>query len=391
VLNLQRFVGPRVVPDQRTAVVEGRRGSLDFHYSLGTPESYVFTADIYAYMENRHPDRHLGWWRFALPPGRGRGTIDMDFEQIGPDSLQVTVGRARLSSIDGWFNPDYAFDPLGDLQFVIRDASFDIVRNEPALLKFIDRDILRSFYERQYATKGYTVPDEAPFLHELHRYKLGRLEELFARYIPGGRVVDVGCGRSLFTELEDKNLGGPFPFTVCAGDLNFDSVHERAVQIPHQQWAVFDAAAIPFQDEQFDALFAGEVIEHVTDVRETLQEWRRVLKPGGIAIITTPNKERLVALADGLECPYSRDHLSELSYRELTHELLPATGFEFVEQSCLYLELWLKNLFNGQRVMDFLQRQGNTMQHVDTMRRLFPLGRWFPRVSMALVVVARRK
>ena len=104
---------------------------------------------------------------------------------------------------------------------------------------------------------------------------------------------------------------------------------------------MFDAAAIPFQDGQFDAIFAGEVIEHVTDVERTLHEWRRVLKPGGVAIITTPNKERLVALADGLECPYSRDHLSELSYRQLTRELLPSSGFEFVEQSCLYLELWL--------------------------------------------------
>ena len=62
-------------------------------------------------------------------------------------------------------------------------------------------------------------------------------------------------------------------------------------------WAVFDAATVPFGDAQFDAVFAGEVIEHVTDVRQTLREWWRVLKPGGVAIITTPNKERLVAVA----------------------------------------------------------------------------------------------
>ena len=116
-----------------------------------------------------------------------------------------------------------------------------------------------------------------------------------------------------------------------------------------------------------------------------------MLKPGGVAIITTPNKDRLVSLADGLECPYSRDHLSELSYRELTKELLPENGFEFVEQSCVHLELWLKNLFNGRRVQDFLQRQGNASQYVAAMRRLFPLGRLFPSVSMALIVVARKR
>ena len=168
-------------------------------------------------------------------------------------------------------------------------------------------------------------------------------------------------------------------------------MHARAIAVPHQSWAVFDAAAVPFADEQFDALFAGEVIEHVANTEATLREWWRVLKPGGVAIITTPNRERLVAVADRLECPYSRDHLRELSYRELTRQLLPAAGFDFAEQSCLYLELWLQNLFNGRRVQDFLQREGNQRKRVPLMRKLFPLGRFVPWWSMAMIVVARKR
>ena len=389
--NYKRFVGTRVIPEHRTSVIRNRKGTLDFRYSVGNPDSYVFTADVYAYMENSHPDRHLGWWRFVLPPGTGRGTLEMDFGKVDAEAMHVTVNGARWSSVDSWCNPDFAFDPLGDLQLAVRDADGVLQRLEPALLKFVDRDILRVFYERQYATEGYSAPQDAPFLHELHMFKLKRLQELFARHIPGGQVLDVGCGRSLFTELIEGGLEKTLPFTVFAGDLNYDSVRARAVEWPQQRWGVFDAAALPFHDQQFDALFAGEVIEHVSDVHETLREWRRVLKPGGVAIITTPNRERLVALADGLECPYSRDHLSELSYREFTKKLLPENGFEFLEQSCVYLELWLKNIFNGRRVQDFLQREGNTSRYVNAMRRLFPLGRFLPSVSMALIVVARRR
>ena len=98
-----------------------------------------------------------------------------------------------------------------------------------------------------------------------------------------------------------------------------------------------------------------------------------------------------MAVADGLECPYSRDHLSELSYRELTRDVLPACGFEFVEQQCLYLELWLHNVFNRNRVKDHLQREGNRADNVRMMRRLFPLGRFAPWLSMALIVVARKR
>ena len=382
---MKNVFGARVTPEKRTGVIEERRGSLEFRYSVGPPGTYVFTADIYAYRENIHPDRHLGWWRFELPPGRGRATLQMNFQHLGHESVQVTGSGFNLLPTDSWFNPEYALDPLADLLLVVRDASGKTRRIEPALLKFVDRDVLRSFYDRQYTSEGYTAPEDAPFLHELHKHKLARLKDLFARHINGGRVLDVGCGRSLFTEIGDR-----FPFTVYAGDLNFESIRDRAVQVPDQQWGVFDAAELPFRNEQFDGLFAGEVIEHVVDVHETLQEWRRVLKPGGVAIITTPNKQRLAALVDGVESPYSRDHLNELSYRELTRVLLPNSGFSFIEQSCLYVELWLQNVLNGHRVEDFLQREGNISDYVHVMRRLFPLGRWVPQISLALIIVARR-
>ncbi len=377
----------RVSPQERSVVMQQRCGCFGLRYSAGDPADYIFTIDIYAYMDNAHPERHLGWWRFELPRGAGQASVEMDFDPIRAESMTLRVGGALVPSLDQWHNPDYAFDPLGDLQLVLRTGSGEIQRIEPVLLKFTDRDILREFYVRQYATDGYATSADAPFLPELHEYKMGRLRELFDRLIPaGGRAIDVGCGRSLFADL---NV--PFPFKVYAGDLNYESVHARAVDVPQQSWAVFDAAAVPFADEQFDALFAGEVIEHVTDTEATLREWWRVLKPGGVAIITTPNKERLVAVADGLECPYSPDHLSELSYRELTRQLLPAIGFDFAEQSCLYLELWLQNLFNGRRVGDFLQREGNQRKYVPLMRTLFPLGRFVPWWSMAMIVVARKR
>ena len=387
VLGLDRLVGPRATPRARSVVMERRRGRVNVRYTAGAPADYIFTADIYAFADSRHPDRHLGWWRFELPPDRREAALVMDFDPIRADSVALSVNGATIPATDKWHNPEYAFDPLGDLQLVMRNRDGGIRRIDPVLLKFVDRDILRAFYVRQYATDGYSSAADNPFLPELHQYKMGRLRTLFEQYIPaGGRAVDVGCGRSLFA---DMNV--PFQFKVYAGDLNYDSVHARALDVPQQSWAVFDAATVPFGDAQFDAVFAGEVIEHVTDVRQTLREWWRVLKPGGVAIITTPNKERLVAVADRMECPYSRDHLSELSYRELTRTLLPETGFEFVEQSCIYLELWLQNLLNGQRVQDFLQREGNRAQYVSWMKRLFPLGRFFPWVSMAMIVVARKR
>lgn len=49
-----------------------------------------------------------------------------------------------------------------------------------------------------------------------------------------------------------------------------------------------DAAAQPFADDCFDLVVCGEVLEHIADPRPVLSEIRRVLKPGGMVLMTVP-------------------------------------------------------------------------------------------------------
>ena len=51
-----------------------------------------------------------------------------------------------------------------------------------------------------------------------------------------------------------------------------------------------DALALPFPDEYFDQVFAFDIIEHVVNDRQLLQELHRVTKPNGQIIISTPHK-----------------------------------------------------------------------------------------------------
>ena len=93
----------------------------------------------------------------------------------------------------------------------------------------------------------------------------------------------------------------------------------------------------PLQDVSFDAVWAGEVIEHVADTAGWLSEVRRVLRSGGALVLSTPAHELLTRLALGLSGrafaahfdPRS-DHLRFYTRRTLV-ALLEDFGFERIE------------------------------------------------------------
>jgi SAM-dependent methyltransferase len=325
----------------------------------------------------------VGWWRFALPEGEGETAIGFDLTTIGPGSLWRETEAGREPAMDSWSNPEYVFDPIIGIQLVLRSEAGRVLENRFVTGKVADPDVLRAYYRRTHAGHGYTPVE--PFLFELHAAMLRKLEPLFLRHIPrGGRVLDAGCGRSLFTEIRPD-----WPFDIVAADIDLDLLSSRKAAFPQVRWAVADAYPLAFREASFDALFAGELIEHLLDPRPGLQEFRRVLRPGGVLILTTPNRLRLANLADGSERPYSPDHLSELSHDEV-RGLLDAEGFEVVHATGLHLELML-NWLSPQPKLDRLQRRWNRPWAIPLMRVLLAAGALAPRYSLDLVFVARKR
>jgi SAM-dependent methyltransferase len=359
-----------------------RRGSFRLQSLLSHPERYTFTVDMYSHLRESHPDTHVGYWTFNLPPGEVVSTFHIDLTRIGRGSVQRETREGTQQAIDSWSNPDYEFDPLIGIQLVLRRKG-EVVENRFITGKVADPAVLRSYYHRVHSAHGYTPAE--PFLHELHAAMLRRLDRIFQLYIPqASKVLDAGCGRSLFTEIRPH-----WPFMLVAADLEHDLLCERRKAFRQVQWVVAEAAPLPFRTESFHAVFAGELIEHLLDPRQGLAEFRRVLQPRGVLILTTPNRRRLANVVDHSERPYSPDHLSELSYDEV-QSLLQEEGFEVLEKTGVHLELFL-NWFSPQPKLDRLQRTWNRPWAVPLMRGLLAAGALLPRFALDLIFVARKR
>jgi len=373
----------RLTPLTPSLDLTTRRATLRFRSRVKDAARHVFTLDLYSHLREKHPETHVGWWRFALPEGDAETAIGMDLTAIGPGSLWKETAGGREPALDSWSNPDYVFDPVIGIQLVLRSPRHRVIENRFVAGKVAAPEVLRSYYHRVHAGHGYT-PSE-PFLFELHAAMLRKLEKLFLAHIrPGGRVLDAGCGRSLFTEIRPR-----WPFAIMAADVDHDLLLSRKAEFRDVHWLVADAQPLPFRDGAFDAVFAGELIEHLVDPRLGLEEFRRVLRPDGVLILTTPNRLRLANLADRSERPYSPDHLSELSYDEAL-ALLDQEGFDVLESTGLHLELAL-NWLSPHPKLDRLQRRWNRRWAVPLMRLMLAAGALAPRYALDLVFVARRK
>lgn len=114
------------------------------------------------------------------------------------------------------------------------------------------------------------------------RYEAPLLERLGGR-TSGLRVLEVGCGRGVGTEIIFERFGAR---EVHAFDLDPDMIDQarpRLAGYSPQRLKLFvgDAAAIDAEDDTYDAVFDFGIIHHVPQWRQAVSEVSRVLKPGG--------------------------------------------------------------------------------------------------------------
>ena len=152
-----------------------------------------------------------------------------------------------------------------------------------------------------------------------------RLAFLLGRVGAGDRVLDLGCGDGAFAAaLLDAGCA------VTMADVAEEALRRARVRAPGAEAVkLADGGPLPFAEDAFDAVWAGEVLEHVADVVGLLAEVRRVLRWGGRLLATTPWHGRVVVATDAHFDPRS-DHLRFFSARTLRAVLADA-GFHDID------------------------------------------------------------
>lgn len=150
-----------------------------------------------------------------------------------------------------------------------------------------------SIYEK-YGDKWYTADDDpiALLRHESEAktpWVIARIKEQFQEH-KDLRLLDVGCGGGFLSNALAKEGYQITGLDTSAESLRVAKAHDSTETVNYVQG---DAYKIPFPDGSFEVITAMDFLEHVDKPELVVKEISRLLKPGGLFIFHTFNRNPL--------------------------------------------------------------------------------------------------
>ncbi|EFM12988.1 Methyltransferase type 11 [Paenibacillus curdlanolyticus YK9] len=213
--------------------------------------------------------------------------------------------------------------------------------------------------------------------------------EAAAEYVHGLHVLDAACGAGYGTRmLHDAGAA-----SVTGVDIDPESVElaQRDYGHPGMLFMQGDVLCLPFASETFDAVVSFETIEHVASGAAWIREAARVLKPGGLFIVSTPNRAVTNASNYFEEQPFNPHHRFEYRTSELIGDLLPMFTLEelygqnWIDDSQFAAMRWLRQT-NGMA----LERE-ERLRIEQTGSELLPFHAFRSGEPMYVVAVCRKR
>lgn len=156
------------------------------------------------------------------------------------------------------------------------------------------------------------------FDHKMNRYDLEKridviFDVLLKEDLTGKQVLDGGCGTGWFSARAVQRGAH-----VTSLDVGYNLLCQTALKCK-SNLCNGSLCDLPFREGVFDIVFSSEVIEHVPDPERAFEELVRVLKPGGVLALTTPNRiwHWAIRLANALGARPYEGHENWAGYGEL--------------------------------------------------------------------------
>ena len=162
-----------------------------------------------------------------------------------------------------------------------------------------------------------------------HRYLIAQ------QYVRGLRVLDVASGEGYGSHLLARDAA-----SVVGVDLSADAVMHAAARYPaaNLKYVAASCIQIPEPDASFDVIVSFETIEHIMEHEAFLREVDRLLAPGGMLIISSPNRPEY-SDRTGYKNEFHVKELDRAELKALLDAYFPAQQW-FAQRAAFHSMVW---------------------------------------------------
>jgi SAM-dependent methyltransferase len=205
---------------------------------------------------------------------------------------------------------------------------------------------------------------------------------LFKKYLgkEANKVLEIGSG----TGYVLKGLNDIFKkYNLYGSEIHLEGIKFAKNRLPNIEFIQMDATNMPFENE-FNAIGAFDVLEHIEDDVKVIQEVHKALKIGGLFIISVPQYQWMWSINDDIayhKRRYSRKELKE----KLTIEgfdIIYISSFVFILFPLMYISRLLKRKKNHEITDEIILREMNELKLNPLINSIFGL---FMKVDVFLI------
>jgi len=179
-------------------------------------------------------------------------------------------------------------------------------------------------------------------IYHLHRYAIAD------DYIAGKVVVDIASGEGYGANLAAKKAKQVYGIDISDQAVAFAAKKYKAT--PNLGFMTGSVDAIPLESHIADVVISFETLEHTDKHHEMMREIKRVLKPGGILIISSPDKAYYSDMFDRTN-PF---HVKELYFNEFKELLNKYFKISFFyHQTFLTGSFMIKESYAGNSITEY--------------------------------------
>ncbi len=199
------------------------------------------------------------------------------------------------------------------------------------------------------------------------------IQGLFRKYLgkQTSKVLELGCG----TGYVLKGLQETFSnYELVGSEIHLEGIKFAKERLPNVNFIQLDATKIPFEN-QYDAIGAFDVLEHIDEDELVIQQVHKALKEGGLFFISVPQYQWMWSINDDIayhKRRYSRKELKE-KLSNSGFEVIYISSFVFMLFPFMYFSRLFKANKSNEITDEIIIKEMNELQLNPLLNKLFTL------------------